>query len=241
MSSTIAIVLAGGIGHRYGGDTPKQFLPLGGRPVIMHSIEAFAASSQVDGIIVVCHQEWLSHLRVLLSERPCPKVSALIPGGETRGSSTMAALAHLTDTPPDTRILIHDAARPGLSQELIARVIDALQTYKAATPVLPLADSIARIDSTSHLAEMPPRHNLRLVQTPQGFHLGTLQEAYRLNASHPYAQQTDDCSLILQHLPNTPTASVTGELQNMKITTENDLHILEYLLHYTNPNRNTRP
>ena len=229
MSKTlqVAILLAGGSGQRFGADRPKQFVRIGERTVLEHSLVAFEQSLHIDAILIVSHPQHLDEVRQLLPSSQHPKLRAVVAGGAERQDSTLnalRALAQITDSPLEQiRILIHDAVRPAVSQSIIERVCTALHTHQAANLVVPVTDN-------GTTAAMPSRARFRRVQTPQGFHAATLQHAYGVALTDPNFQATDDCGVVFRYLPEVEIALVEGEQRNIKLTYPEDLHVLHHLL-----------
>ena len=204
---TIAAILAGGSGTRIGGALPKQLLPLGGKPVLEHSVATFNAHPRVDAIVIVCREDLIPTVQEIVSRGGYGKVRAVVPGGDTRFMSSLAAIRAAMncvwcggDFPGGATaglssdiaacdstdrgdcqdaILLHDAARPLVDEGLIDRCLDAMAEYDAVEPAIPLADTVVRVDDAGHLADVPPRAALRAVQTPQSFRLSVLADAYR--------------------------------------------------------------
>ncbi len=236
MSKTpqVAILLAGGSGQRFGADRPKQFVRIGERTVLEHSLAAFEQSSHIDAVVVVSHPQHLDEVRQLLPPSQHPKLLAVVAGGAERQDSTLnalRALAQITHSPLEQlRILIHDAVRPAVSQNIIERVCTALHTHQAANLVVPVIDTLLEINDNGTTAAMPSRARFRRVQTPQGFHAATLQHAYDVALTDPNFQATDDCGVVFRYLPEVEIALVEGEQRNIKLTYPEDLHVLHHLL-----------
>lgn len=236
MSKTlqVAILLAGGSGHRFGADRPKQFVRIGERTVLEHSLAAFEKSPHIDAILIVSHPQHLDEVRELLPSSQHPKLLAVVAGGAERQDSTLnalRALAQITDSPLEQiRILIHDAVRPAVSQSIIERVCTALHTHQAANLVVPVTDTLLEVNDNGTTAAMPSRARYRRVQTPQGFHAATLQHAYDVALTDPNFQATDDCGVVFRYLPEVEIALVEGEQSNIKLTYPEDLHVLHHLL-----------
>ena len=236
MSKTlqVAILLAGGSGHRYGADCPKQFVRIGERTVLEHSLAAFEQSPHIDTVVVVSHPQHLDEVRQLLPPSQHPKLRAVVAGGAERQDSTLNALRALeqvTDLPLEQlRILIHDAVRPAVSQAVIERVCTALDTHAAVNLVVPVTDTLLEVDENGTTAAMPARARFRRVQTPQGFHAATLQHAYDVALADPNFQATDDCGVVFRYLPDVKIALVEGEQSNIKLTYPEDYHVLHHLL-----------
>ena len=236
MSKTlqVAILLAGGSGQRFGADRPKQFVRIGERTVLEHSLAAFEQSPHIDAILIVSHPHHLDEVRQLLPLSQHPKLLAVVAGGAERQDSTLnalRALAQITDSPLEQiRILIHDAVRPAVSQSIIERVCTALHTHQAANLVVPVTDTLLEVNDNGTTAAMPSRARFRRVQTPQGFHAATLQHAYDVALTDPNFQATDDCGVVFRYLPEVEIALVEGEQRNIKLTYPEDLHVLHHLL-----------
>lgn len=236
MSKTlqVAILLAGGSGQRFGADRPKQFVRIGDRTVLEHSLAAFEQSPHIDAILIVSHPQHLDEVRELLPSSQHPKLLSVVAGGAERQDSTLnalRALAQITDSPLEQiRILIHDAVRPAVSQSIIERVCTALHTHQAANLVVPVTDTLLEVNDNGTTAAMPSRARYRRVQTPQGFHAATLQHAYDVALTDPNFQATDDCGVVFRYLPEVEIALVEGEQRNIKLTYPEDLHVLHHLL-----------
>lgn len=236
MSKTlqVAILLAGGSGQRFGAYRPKQFVRIGERTVLEHSLAAFEQSPHIDAILIVSHPQHLDEVRELLPSSQHPKLLTIVAGGAERQDSTLnalRALTQITDSPLEQiRILIHDAVRPAVSQSIIERVCTALHTHQAANLVVPVTDTLLEINDNGTTAAMPSRARFRRVQTPQGFHAATLQHAYDVALTDPNFQATDDCGVVFRYLPEVEIALVEGEQRNIKLTYPEDLHVLHHLL-----------
>lgn len=224
----VAVVLAGGVGQRYGAGRPKQLEPLGGVPILVRSVRAFADSVDVDDVLVVVAPEARDQVHSLLDAAGLTDVR-LVDAGILRSDSTRAALAVLGDR--DCDVLLHDAARPLVDGRVIHDCVRALESERAVTAAIASTDTVAETHE-GHITAVPERSALRNVQTPQGFRLAVIQEAFaRLDADQDrVADPSDDCSLVLHYLPDVPIAVVEGSLRNLKITHPHDLAVAEALL-----------
>lgn len=225
--TTIAVVLSGGAGSRFGASVPKQFLTLGSRPVLAHSLAAFASRQDIDGIILVANADYLEQSRDIALAAAGSKMIAVVAGGKERSDSTLAALKAIAQLrpdlePEDTDVLIHDAARPLVSAAVIDRVMEALGDHEAASAAIQSSDTLFRIYE-GHVQAAPDRSQMRRVQTPQGFRLKTLRQAYALALQDAAFQATDDCGVVLRYMPEVPIAVVEGEERNMKLTSPDDM------------------
>ncbi|MBR1733725.1 MAG: 2-C-methyl-D-erythritol 4-phosphate cytidylyltransferase, partial [Alloprevotella sp.] len=179
----VAVILAGGSGNRFGAERPKQLLPLGGKSVLAWSLDAFERNAGIDEICIVAHPDTMETDRTIVSKGGWKKISRILPGGKERSDSSLAAIRAYSGT--DACLLLHDAARPLISQRIIDDVLSALQTAQAVTTALPSADTIARVDGCGNVDNRPDRAPLRRIQTPQAFRLGTLEEAYSRASADP--------------------------------------------------------
>ena len=174
---TVAVVLAGGTGSRFGGSTPKQLRLLAGRPIIAHCVQAFSLAPDVDNVLVVTAADVADQVRQEVAGYA--KVTDVITGGASRTESTRCAINWLNARFPDEadcKVLFHDAARPLVDQQTIAECIAALDQWQAVGTVVASADTIVEvIDGTIRRAL--PRDSLARCQTPQGFHMSVISRA----------------------------------------------------------------
>jgi len=227
---TVAVVLAGGSGERFGTPVLKQLLPLAGRPMIEHSVAAFERAPAVDQILVVMTAGHAGQVRDLLAAGGYAKVGKVIDGGPTRAGSTWCAITELGDDECD--VLFHDAARPLVSQQTIADCAAALADHRAVGVAVPSSDTIAVV-SDGVMTAIPRRDSLARCQTPQGFRLSVIRRAYQLADADPAfgdLPATDDCGIVLRYLPELGVHVVPGSERNIKITYPRDLAIAEALL-----------
>jgi 2-C-methyl-D-erythritol 4-phosphate cytidylyltransferase len=206
-----------------GGETPKQLLPLAdGRSILEHSIDAFEASPSIDEIAVVMHPDHISSLQKLCQSNRWQKLTKIIPGGAERWESSYNAIKAFTSSSP-LSLLLHDAARPFVSQRIIADVCQALETHEAVTVAVPVTDTLYRTEN-NQVQEIPDRKAFMRAQTPQAFHLSTIAEAFRrLTNDDNRPSITDDIGIVHHYLPGTSVYIVPGEETNKKITYPEDL------------------
>ena len=210
-ADTAAIIVAAGRGERAGGDLPKQYRDLAGLPVLARTLGAFARHPEVDRLIVVLNREDQALFDTLIAPH-CDFPVLRAEGGATRAASVQAGLAAAEGA---SRVLIHDAARPLVSRDLISRVIAALDTTPGAAPALPVTDALWRGEGGRVIAPVP-RAGLFRAQTPQGFRLPEIR------AAHERAPETaaDDVEVALA--AGLDVAIVEGEENNLKITWPGD-------------------
>ena len=227
---TVAVVLAGGAGERFGAGVPKQLLPFAGRPLIEHSVAAFDKAPAIDAVLVVMAASHANRVREALVDGGYSKLAGVIPGGATRVESTRRAISALGSAECD--VLFHDAARPLVDQRIIADCAAALATHRAVGVAVPSSDTIAVV-SDGVMAAMPRRDTLVRCQTPQGFRLSVIRRAHEAAAEDPGfgdLPATDDCGIVLRYLPEVSVHIVLGSERNLKITFPGDLALAETLL-----------
>jgi 2-C-methyl-D-erythritol 4-phosphate cytidylyltransferase len=236
----IAVILAGGIGARVGGTLPKQFLPLqDGKSVLEHVVEAFEQSPHIDEVCIVMHPDYIMHAEQMLLANAWQKVRHIIPGGKERWESSVQAIRRLGDKAirrevkgEEVNLLLHDAARPFVSQEIIDRVCEALEEHEAVTVAIPSTDTVYEMVD-GKVARIPQRSTIMRAQTPQAFRLELIAAAYTKALGADISDKeaciachlpaTDDCGIVHEHMPNTPIYIVEGEEQNRKITFKEDI------------------
>jgi 2-C-methyl-D-erythritol 4-phosphate cytidylyltransferase len=223
----VAVVLGGGAGNRFGAAMPKQLLTLGGKTLIEHCVTAFRLAPGVDEVLLVMPPAYAGEAAELVGDQ----VTTVITGGVTRSDSVRNALAHVAarEAAETTAVLLHDAARPLVTQRIIADCVAALRTHDAIGTAVPTSDTIV-IAQDGVMSHVPPRETLHRCQTPQGFRLSVIAEAHKLAANDPGFTPTDDCGVVLRYLPGVPVHIVTGSERNIKITYPGDLAVAEVLL-----------
>jgi 2-C-methyl-D-erythritol 4-phosphate cytidylyltransferase len=214
---TWAIVVAAGDGVRLGADRPKAFVKLGGRLLLSHSVELFEEHPSVDGIVLVVPEGWEEPATLLADDLVAGKVAVAVPGGATRAESVSRGLAAVPDEAD--LIVVHDAARPFATPELVTAVLEALGHAEGAVPGVPVTDTVKRVDG-DRVTETLERSQLVSVQTPQAFHAEALRTAYAVPADRLSA--ATDCASLVE-ASGRAVSVVAGEEANLKITTSADL------------------
>lgn len=224
------MILAAGSGSRTGLATPKQFLPLGGKTVLEHSVQAFNNHPGIDEVVIVTATEFIERVQAIVKANGWTKVSAVLAGGKERFDSSLAAVRHFADN-PDAVMLFHDAARPLVSERIISDAIRAMEMYDAVDVAIPAVDTIVQCNREgTHMESIQDRNLLWRMQTPQGFRQKTIQEAYRIALQDPQFTATDDCGTVLRYLKDVKVGIVRGSERNIKLTYADDLSLLEFLL-----------
>jgi 2-C-methyl-D-erythritol 4-phosphate cytidylyltransferase len=224
-----ALLLAGGSGDRFGADVPKQFVRLAGEPILVRSLRALLGAG-IDRVVVVTNPSWLPETRALVEGVAANVPVTVVAGGATRNESTRNGLAAL-DAADDDIVVIHDAVRPLVPTEVVLRSIEPILSGRAggADTVIPSADTLVIVEG-GLVTEIPERARYRRGQTPQTFLYGILAEAYRLAEAAGDMNATDDCSLVLRHLPGTRIVAVLGDEANLKITTRTDMVLADRMI-----------
>ena len=215
-----AIIVAGGRGLRMGGELPKQFLPLSGKPVLMRTLELF--EGEVSRIILVLPEDPIPFWQELCEQYHFTLTHTVALGGETRFHSVRSGLSHL---PQEGLVAVHDGVRPLVSRVLIRRSFEEAERSGAALPACPVTDSL-RLRQDEGKSEAVDRSRYVAVQTPQTFDLGRLQQAYEQAYSPLF---TDDASVYEAASLGSITL-IDGEETNIKLTTPRDLLLAELLL-----------
>ena len=225
--TNIAVLLAGGSGQRFGTALPKQLLPLAGKTVIEHSVDAFEQCAAIDEIAVVMNADYLPQMQEIIDRNGWQKVQKLLPGGAERYFSTLAAI-NAYDGISDINLIFHDAARPAVSQRIINETVTALQVHPAVAVAISATDTVFEVsEDGGFITRIPSRKRLRCAQTPQAFHIDVIREAYRKALQDPNFTSTDDCGVLLRYCPEVPIFIVPGEVSNMKLTYPEDTTLLE--------------
>ncbi len=211
-----ALIVAGGSGHRMQSATPKQFMLLQGKPVLMHTLEKFRKYE----IVLVLPEAHIPYWKQLCKEYCCEVLHELVSGGATRSESVFRGLQHVPD---DAMVAIHDGVRPLLSEDMIKRGFAMAEERGNAIPVVALTDSIRQLTENGSIAVN--REDYRLVQTPQIFVASEIKDAYRQCDT---AECTDDASVI--EMTGNRLHLYEGEARNIKITRPIDILFAETLL-----------
>lgn len=224
--SVWAVLAAAGRGERLEADQPKAFAQLGGRPLLAESLERLEVSAWIDSIVIVAPPGWEEPVILLAEELGCGKVVASVGGGESRAASVRIGVAEVTDDA--AVILVHDAARPLVSDPVVERLIGALnEGWDGAVPGLAPSDTVKRVREEA-VVETLPRDELRAVQTPQAFVAAVLRDAVAGGGD------ATDCSALVEAQGGRVTV-VEGDPRLLKVTTADDLALVESWLDRSEP------
>ncbi len=228
MATTVAVIVAAGRGARVRGtgSLPKQYLALAGAPVLAHSLRALAAHPKIDAVQVVIHADDRGHYEAAARPYAACLLDPVV-GGATRQDSVRLGLEALCARAPE-RVLIHDAARPFLTADLVTRLLEALDATPAAIAAEPVADTLKRAAPDGTIADTIDRSNLWRAQTPQAFRFEPILAAHRRAADAAQMQFTDDAGLA--EWAGLAVKLVPSSSANMKLTTAEDVALAERLL-----------
>lgn len=225
----IAMIIAGGSGQRMRQDIPKQFINVYDRPVIIYTLQAFQNHPNIDAIAVVCLEGWEEILKAYAKQFGIDKLKWIFPGGESGQESLKNGIMGLNEAcKEDDLILIHDAIRPMVSQEIISENISCCKKNGSAITVIPCAEAMLLTDDRSSATEMIHRDKLARTQTPQAFPLKKLVWAHEEAAKRGISNSIATCTLMIEL--GEKIYFSTGSEKNLKLTTTDDIEIFKALL-----------
>ena len=225
VENVAGIIVAGGSGNRFGGNTPKQFVTVRGKPLVWYAVKALAKSGIPD-VIVVVPRGWVSRTNRILGSFVTRNIRiSVCQGGKCRADSVRAGLNKIPSRVE--YVVIHDAVRPLASARLVKRVLDAARSNAAAVPGLQIEDTIKGISRGGFAVATLDRSRMWSVQTPQAFRAPLIKEAHRAWRSNR-ANATDDAAMVERF--GHRVKMVQGEKYNVKVTTREDLPVIRYLL-----------
>lgn len=226
------IILAGGIGSRLGGPMPKQFLSLNDKPVIVHTLENFERNKNIDGIIIVCVRDWISHLKEILLEYKISKVIDIVEGGETGHDSTRNGIFYLREKlSSDDYIIIHDAARPILPQAAIDEMLKVAHDKGNASLAIPCYETVIYTDDGNSGDKQLDRCKIMRIQTPQTYRYGEILPLYDM-AEKENKHDFVYADLVLIYYGKTVYFS-KGFTNNIKITRKEDIPLCKALMTFS--------
>lgn len=211
------ILLMGGDGRRFGSEIPKQFHLLAGKKVYLHTLETFLESGLFEQVVLVCHPEWVEEVR-----KEAGHGVKVVSGGKTRQESSYRGICELEGM---DLILVHDAVRPFVTEEILRENLRAAEESGAADTCIPSADTLVHAPGGKEIKGIPQREEYLRGQTPQTFRTEWIREAHEKAAAEGVTNASDDCRLVLRL--GKPVQVVPGNERNMKITSAHDLWIAE--------------
>ena len=226
------VILAGGIGSRMGNvDKPKQFLHIGKKPIIIHTIEKFIINSKIDKVIVMCPGQWLAYTKDTISKYLPDNEVEVVVGGSVRNGTIMNAINHIEERyglEDDTVMVTHDAVRPFVTQRIIDDNIEYALTGAACDTVVPASDTIVESTDGEIISNIPNRAHYYQGQTPQSFGAKRFKELYDSLDEEEKAILTDAAKVFV--VKGDKVGLVQGEVFNIKVTYPYDLQLAETLL-----------
>lgn len=227
------VVLAGGVGSRMGGDKPKQYLNIKGKPIIIYTIEKFFTCPDFEKVIVLCPAQWVEHTKDLIKKHIAPAQDKVVvcEGGDARNETIMNAISYIEKNgvlDDDTIIVTHDSVRPFVTHRIIQENIEACRKYDACDTVIPATDTIVESENGKTITQIPNRSFMYQGQTPQSFKAKKLKELYNSLSDSEKEILTDAAKIFV--LKGEDVALVEGETFNIKITYPYDLRVAKSLL-----------
>lgn len=229
----VAIIFAGGVGTRMGSEVPKQFLELNGKPVLAHTLGLFQAHPRIDRIVLVVSPKYFDDCRRLAGDYGVTKLHRLAACGDSAQESIYSGLrAAAEDFPPETVVLLHDGVRPYLEPQVIDANIDAVEAFGSAVTYTPCYETIVLSKDGEQISAMPYRKESYTAQAPQSFRLGDILSAHERIRARPegYTDMVDQATICWTL--GIPIHLVRGNRGNVKITTPEDIVMLEALLRW---------
>ena len=233
----IALVFAGGTGTRMkGSDKPKQFLTLNGKPIIIYTIEHFEKHPEIDGIVVVCKEDWIEYLNEQLEKYEIKKVKSVVPGGATGQASIRNGLFKIREIAgvpsSEVIVLIHDGVRPLIDEAVITANIESVRKNGNAITVVPAIETIIETDEKGDISKVADRKMCKLARAPQSFVLSDIIEAHERSLAEKKEEMIDS-AMLMQHY-GAVLHTVEGPVENIKITTPMDYHLFKALVNGKN-------
>ena len=232
-NNIFGIILAGGQGTRMGNaERPKQFMEIGKKPIIIHTIEKFAIHSAFDKVIVLSPRAWISHTRDLI-RKYIPRSSnvVVVQGGSTRNETIMNGIRYIEENfglDDNTIIVTHDSVRPFVSHRMIEENIRAAQECGACDTVIPATDTSVESAGHQFISSIPDRSTMYQGQTPQSFRAKKLRDIYESLTAAEKQILTDACKILV--LKGEKVQLVEGDVTNIKITYPSDIRLAEALM-----------
>lgn len=226
----IAVIFAGGSGVRMNAkDKPKQFLMVHGKPIIVHTIELFEQHEEIDGIIVVCIENWIPYMEEMQYRYRLDKIKKIVPGGETGQMSIYNGLVAAKEQfgEDDNIVLIHDGVRPLIDAKTISDNIATVKEKGSAITCASAKETFIVVDDEDGLAMIPSRKHSKIAKAPQSFYLKDILEMQERAISDGYTNMIDSCTLVNHY--GFKVSIVEGPFENIKITTPDDFYMFRAL------------
>lgn len=227
----IAVIFAGGVGSRmHSKEMPKQFLNLHGKPIIIHTLDVFEDSADIDAIVIACVEAGIPHLEKLVYQYRLDKVKKIVPGGKTGQMSIYRGLRAAEEIAgkKESIVLIHDGVRPLINAEVIKKNLESVRKYGSAITTSVVKETVLVVKENGRIDYVPDRSHSRIAKAPQSFWLADIMEVHKKALSEGKTDFIDSCTMMqhyghLLHL-------VDGPYENIKITTPDDFYTMRALL-----------
>ena len=227
----IGVIFAGGGGSRmHSKDTPKQFLKVHDKPIIIHTLEHFEKNADIDAVVIACVEEWIPHLEELLYKYRITKVKKVVKGGSTGQLSIYNGLCAAKEIASDAKsvVLIHDGVRPLINSKLLSDNIKCVEKYGSAITAGIVKETIVVIDEKGTVKQVPPREFSRVAKAPQSFWLQDILGVHEKALKSGINNAIDSCTLMQQF--GFSMHMVDGPYENIKITTPDDFYTMRAIL-----------
>lgn len=227
----IAVIFAGGIGSRMkSAGTPKQFLKVYGKPIIIHTLEKFERNENIDAIVISCVKEWIDYCNKIVNEFNIRKVKKIVVGGRNGQESIYNGLNAAKEISKDEKdiVLIHDGVRPLIDNDLIDTNINSVKEHGSAITCVECKETIALINSEKKIESTTDRAKTKIARAPQSFYLSDILEVHNRAIKDGNIDVIDSCTLM--RIYNKELYTVIGSSENIKITTPDDYYIFKAIL-----------
>jgi len=225
----VGILFAGGVGTRMGHtDKPKQFIEIAKKPIIVHTIEIFENNNNIDAVIVVCVEEWISYMQELVDEYQLKKVATITPGGTTGQMSIFNGIQAAKDIygeDKETIVLIHDGVRPFIDNDLINNNIENVKKKNSAISCILSTETFVLTDEDMNIKQVPQRAHSLIAKAPQSFYLKDIYNVHLQAQAKGLVDAIDSCTLMNEF--KHPLSVVLTDYDNIKITTPKDIVLAE--------------
>ncbi|MFT9412378.1 IspD/TarI family cytidylyltransferase [Liquorilactobacillus hordei] len=227
----IAVIFAGGVGKRMNSkDLPKQFLKIHGKPIIIHTLEIFEESSEIDAIVVACVEEWMDYLRDLVRKYNLHKIKKVVKGGKSGQESIYNGLlaAKEINNAKGNIVIIHDGVRPLINLKTIRDNVNSVKKNGSAITVVKAKETLLIVDKNETIDTVPDRAHSRLARAPQSFYLDDILSMHKESIKNKKFDFIDSCSMMKYY--GKTLFLVEGPQENIKVTTPDDFYIMRAIL-----------
>lgn len=227
----IGVIFAGGVGSRmHSKDTPKQFLSVHGKPIIIHTLEHFEKNEEVDAVVIACVEEWIPHLETLLYKYRIEKVKKVVAGGKSGQLSIYNGLCAAKEVAQGNKaiVLIHDGVRPLINTALLSENIKCVKEHGSAITAGIVKETIVVVDNKGRIEQVPSREQSRVAKAPQSFWLEDILVAHEKALAENITDTIDSCTLMKKY--GYSLYMVDGPYENIKITTPDDFYTMRAIL-----------